>query len=245
MAPPDDPVRDLAAWLNGRPDAAAALQAASRAAGLAETDPSARDWAEVLSEARTRGAVPAIRRALVDALGDDAALRARLDPFVASAPQGAGMRGVAVAALVAALLGVVAFAADLQRPAEVADPPPGPLDGVLEALDASPAGEAPASLAPSDPALPATPSARCPGRRGEVIGHAFAGDQKPGARGDVWLVRRPVQVRERPPGGDDGQAGGATVCELPVGTRVSLVRSPIADAEGGWWVPIVGGSLAP
>ena len=84
----------------------------------------------------------------------------------------------------------------------------------------------------------------CTGDQGQVLGYWYAGEQRPGAVGDVHVVDGGVNVRLRYPCTENGwNARDTLVCSLGHGQRVRISREPIHVNGGAWWVPLSGGDL--
>ncbi|TVQ93150.1 MAG: hypothetical protein EA397_05085 [Deltaproteobacteria bacterium] len=142
--------------------------------------------------------------------------------------------------------------APLDAPPEVAlAPPADPQETDPEATQEVP--EPAESEIDIDPPLTSSepvslPSGRgpCHAERGVLLGYAYAGSKKPGGRGDIWLVRQSVNVRSDYPRPENSWSARAAVrCVLPTGSRVDLIKEPLAVEGGAYWVPIYGGAVSP
>lgn len=84
---------------------------------------------------------------------------------------------------------------------------------------------------------------RCGGVKGQPLGYWYAGESKPGAKGDVYTVKAGANVRaDYPRKGNNFNARGALVCALISGDRVRISGEPVLVGED-WWVPMVVGDL--
>lgn len=182
-----------------------------------------------------------------------------MDP--SPSPSFSGALSVAVAGAVVLALGVLAVSLDAFSIADPSDPeapalggpPPAPAPdpGPVPQLEPSLADEeavAPSSVQPSQPGalVESDPRGPCRGERGVVLGYAYAGDRRPGRRGEVWLVRQSVYVRADYPRADnDWDARAPIRCVLPTGARVELRKEPIAIDGGAYWVPVLGQTVSP
>jgi hypothetical protein len=161
-------------------------------------------------------------------------------------------------------------AAPVEAPAVVEPPPPVEVPPVeappAEAVEA-PVVEAPVVEAPALPPVeelaevsapkPKTPAAtgfagaqvqekiegRCGGTKGQPVGFWYAGDVKPGTKGEVYTVKAGANVRaDYPRKSNNFNARGALVCALISGDRVRISGEPVLVGED-WWVPMAVGDL--
>ncbi|MEY3210662.1 MAG: hypothetical protein RIT28_1143 [Pseudomonadota bacterium] len=123
---------------------------------------------------------------------------------------------------------------------EAAAPPPLPPVEELAEVSA-PKPKAPAGFVGAQPAEKV--EGRCGGTKGQPVGFWYAGESKPGAKGEVYTVKAGANVRaDYPRKANNFNARGALVCALISGDRVRISGEPVLVGED-WWVPMVVGDL--
>ncbi len=160
----------------------------------------------------------------------------------------------------------VVEATALEVAATPVEPPPVEPPEAVVGVEAPPVEEAPAAAPPLPPAeelaevtapKPKAPAAsgfagaqppekiegRCGGQKGQPVGFWYAGDVKPGAKGEVYTVKAGANVRaDYPRKANNFNARGALVCALISGDKVRISGEPVLVGED-WWVPMVVGDL--
>lgn len=93
----------------------------------------------------------------------------------------------------------------------------------------------------------AAPTGRCTVPDGGLVGYWYAGEARPGQRGELAHLSGAVNVRVDYPGAHNGYANGARIrCVLRAGDRVTLSAEPIqvpGRHQSSWWVPLMSGDL--
>ena len=125
--------------------------------------------------------------------------------------------------------------------APVVAPPLPPVEELAEVSAPKPKPTATSGFAGAQP--PEKIDGRCGGQKGQPVGFWYAGDVKPGAKGEIYTVKAGANVRaDYPRKANNFNARGALVCALISGDRVRISGEPVLVGED-WWVPMVVGDL--
>jgi len=125
--------------------------------------------------------------------------------------------------------------------APAATPPLPPVEELAEV--SAPKPKAPAASGFAGAQVQEKIEGRCGGSKGQPVGFWYAGESKPGAKGEVYTVKAGANVRaDYPRKANNFNARGALVCALISGDKVRISGEPVLVGED-WWVPMVVGDL--